>query len=134
MILTLVCSPFTLGNADANIEYARKAMRHSFFMDEVPIATHLLWPQVMSNIGGERVQTSQGTDVLLSKCERVVLYVDRGLSQGMEREWHLAKKLRKQILFRSISKWDIHAPKENYHQSPVFDTIKAFVGIDNDSL
>ena len=48
MKLVIIESPF-MGDKDLNIAYARKCLKHSLLKGESPIASHLLYPQVLND-------------------------------------------------------------------------------------
>lgn len=82
-------SPFaapTLEEIQANIEYARQAVRHSLSLGEAPSASHLLYTQegiLRDEVPHER---QWGIDAGLAwreVAEGSVVYIDRGISRGM---------------------------------------------------
>lgn len=85
MSLVIIESPYA-GEVDANVAYARAAMRDSILRGEHPIASHLLYTQsgiLDDNIPHER---QRGIDAGLAwrkVAERAVFYTDRGWSGGM---------------------------------------------------
>ena len=103
-------SPFA-GDVKANKAYARRAMKHSLSLGEAPLASHLLYTQMLDdNIPEER---QQGIDAGLAwrqVAELAVFYVDRGMSTGMKYalEAHLASGV--PVEFRRLSK--AKRPKE----------------------
>lgn len=86
MKLVIIESPFA-GDVEANIEYARKCVKDSLSKGEAPIASHLLYTQpgiLDDNIPEER---NWGIDAGLAwrkVAEGTVVYIDRGISKGME--------------------------------------------------
>jgi len=80
-----VASPF--GGEEENLEYARLCLADSIDRGEVPFAPHLLYPQVLDDSDEE----DRGTGMELARewidsCDLLVLYVDRGVSDGMVAE------------------------------------------------
>jgi hypothetical protein len=79
----IIESPYA-GDVDRNVLYARAALKHSLSLNEAPIASHLLYTQVLNdNILSER---EQGIDAGLAwrkAAELAVFYVDFGWSDGM---------------------------------------------------
>jgi len=87
--LTVIESPYrgaTLEEADENLAYAREALAHSIAQGECPVASHLLYTQALNDeIPAEREQGLELALELLRRADRLVFYVDRGLSRGMYR-------------------------------------------------
>jgi hypothetical protein len=83
--LVIVESPYA-GDVDANVAYARAAMRDSLNRGEAPIASHLLYTQpgiLRDEVPEER---QWGIDAGLAwreVAELAAFYVDRGWSAGM---------------------------------------------------
>lgn len=86
MRVVIIESPYA-GDVEANVAYARKAVRDSLLRGEAPIASHLLYTQdgvLDDNVPAER---QQGIDAGLAwrkVAEASVVYADRGISRGME--------------------------------------------------
>lgn len=84
--LVIVESPFA-GDVDANIAYARAAIRDCLLRGEAPIASHLLYTQpgvLNDDIPEER---ARGIDAGLAwgrVADATVVYIDRGMSRGMK--------------------------------------------------
>jgi hypothetical protein len=84
--LVILESPYA-GNVEANVAYARACLRDSLMRGEAPIASHLLYTQpgvLDDDVPEER---RQGIDAGLAwrrVAEASVVYVDRGVSPGME--------------------------------------------------
>lgn len=104
MRLVIVESPFA-GDVEANIQYARRCVRDSLSRGEAPIASHLLYTQegiLDDDIPSER---RWGIDAGLAwrdVAEASVVYVDRGISKGMEYGIAAAKAAGMPIEIRSI--------------------------------
>jgi hypothetical protein len=85
MRLVIIESPYA-GEVEANVEYARAAMRDSLNRGEAPIASHLLYTQpgiLRDEVAKER---QWGIDAGLAwrkVADCAVFYVDRGWSGGM---------------------------------------------------
>lgn len=85
MKLVIIESPYA-GDIEANVAYARAAMRDSLNRGEAPIASHLLYTQpgiLLDEVPEER---RWGIDAGLAwrkVAEAAVFYVDRGWSGGM---------------------------------------------------
>lgn len=86
MRLVILESPYA-GDIDRNTEYARACVRDSLLRGESPLASHLLYTQpgiLDDTIPSER---QQGIDAGLAwhkAAEASVVYVDYGISRGME--------------------------------------------------
>lgn len=86
MIRVIVESPFA-GNTEENIRYARKCMADCLKRGEAPFASHLLYTQegiLNDDIPDER---KLGIDAGLEwgkLANKTVVYVDRGISRGMQ--------------------------------------------------
>lgn len=90
--LVYICSPYSYGCINDNIENARRYSRFAVDTHYVPIAPHLLFPQFMDDSLGEDRQTAMFMNlVLLSKC--VQLWVFGSVrSEGMQQEIKWAKR------------------------------------------
>lgn len=81
----IVESPYA-GDIEANVEYARAAMRDCLLRGEAPYASHLLYTQpgvLRDEVPGERVHGIEAGFVWRAVAELTVFYVDRGWSHGM---------------------------------------------------
>ena len=104
MKLVILESPFA-GDVESNIEYARKCVRHSLSLGEAPIASHLLYTQ--SGILNDDVPEERqwGIDAGLAwkvVADKSVVYIDRGISKGMEYGIKLAKEQGLEVETRQI--------------------------------
>lgn len=106
--LVILESPFAATDeytVEENIEYARKCVRHSLSLGEAPIASHLLYTQdgiLNDNIPQER---QWGIDAGLAWKEVAqgsVVYIDRGISKGMEYGIKAAEEAGLTVEFRKI--------------------------------
>jgi hypothetical protein len=85
MRLVIVESPYA-GDIEANVAYARAAIRDCLRRGEAPIASHLLYTQEGVLRDGVPEERAQGIAAGLAWAERAdaaVFYVDRGWSRGM---------------------------------------------------
>lgn len=86
MKLVILESPYA-GEIEQNVEYARAAVRDSLSRGEAPIASHLLYTQegiLRDEVAEER---QWGIDAGLAwrrVADASVVYIDRGISKGME--------------------------------------------------
>lgn len=86
MKLVIVESPFA-GEVELNQTYARAAMADCLARNEAPYASHLLYtqPGVLDDLKPE--ERSLGIEAGLAwgkKADATVVYVDRGMSNGMK--------------------------------------------------
>jgi hypothetical protein len=104
MKLVIIESPYA-GDIEANIEYARAAVRDSLTHGEAPIASHLLYTQpgiLDDDIPEER---QWGIDAGLAwrhVSEATVVYQDLGISDGMLYGIRLAMDAGKPIIYRTL--------------------------------
>lgn len=85
MRLVIIESPYA-GDVEANVEYARKALRDSLLRGEAPIASHLLYtqPNVLDdNVTHERNLGINAGLAWGEKADATVVYADLGVSNGM---------------------------------------------------
>lgn len=89
MRLVILESPYageTAEEINGNIEYARRCVRDSLMRGEAPIASHLLYTQpgiLDDSIPEEREQGINAGLAWRKVAEASVVYVDKGISQGM---------------------------------------------------
>lgn len=83
-MLVMVESPYA-GDIERNTRYAQRAMLDSLRRGEAPFVMHLLYPQVLDeNNPEERAKgIAQGLR-WLERADLVALYIDYGVSSGME--------------------------------------------------
>lgn len=86
MRLVIIESPYA-GDVAGNIEYARACIRDSLSRGEAPIASHLLYTQNGILRDGEPSERQWGIDAGLAwgrVADATVVYMDRGISKGMD--------------------------------------------------
>ena len=86
MELVILESPFA-GDVDENIEYARRCVRDSLLRGEAPIASHLLYTQdgiLDDDIPEERQHGIDAGLAWKTVATKSVVYLDKGITQGME--------------------------------------------------
>lgn len=104
----IIESPFwgqTKQENKENIEYARRALKDSLQRNEAPFASHLLYTQVLDD--NEPFQRSQGIaagQAWQEKATLIAVYVDRGISEGMQASIEKAYKKRIPVEVRSFNK------------------------------
>lgn len=79
-------SPYA-GDIEANVAYARACLGDCLARGEAPIASHLLYTQpgvLRDEISGERAKGIKAGHAWMSAADAVVVYTDRGISEGMK--------------------------------------------------
>jgi len=76
-------TPFA-GDIEAHVAYARRCLRDCLARGEAPIASHLLYPQILDDsIAAERALGIAAGLGWLRLAEAMVAYIDYGISPGM---------------------------------------------------
>ena len=94
--LVYICSPYS-GNTEFNANNARIYSRFAVAKGAIPLASHLLFPQFMSEEHERSFALFMGS-VLLGKCKEVWVFGDT-MSGGMKIETAKAKKMGKVIRY-----------------------------------
>lgn len=82
----IIESPYA-GDIEANVEYARRCVRESLERGEAPIASHLLYTQpgiLRDEVEKERKWGIDAGLAWRSVADASVVYIDKGISRGME--------------------------------------------------
>ena len=98
----IIESPYA-GDIKRNIKYARKCLLDSLQRGEAPIASYLLYTQVLDDTIPE--QRTLGIDAgleWLKSAEKHVFYIDYGYSDGMARAMQRALRNNIEIEERTI--------------------------------
>lgn len=106
MKLVILESPFA-GNVNDNIEYARLALRDSILRGEAPIASHLLYTQdsVLNDGIPEERQLGISAGLAWGKvADETIVYIDKGISKGMEYGIKRAVEENRSVIFRKLYK------------------------------
>jgi hypothetical protein len=106
MKLIIIESPFA-GDVNANILYARRAVRDSLLRGEAPIASHLLYTQdgiLDDNVPTERQHGIEAGLAWRHVSTKTVVYADLGISKGMEYGIAAAKTAGKDVEYRYLDK------------------------------
>lgn len=107
--LVIIESPFA-GDVEGNIAYARKCVADALSRGEAPIASHLLFPQLLDdNVPAER---QAGIDAGLAwyrVADKCVVYADRGWSTGMYAALVRAEKCGVPVEVRRIEEHEVAA-------------------------
>lgn len=89
-----------------NVDYARAAMLDSLARGEAPIASHLLYTQVLND--DDKGQRQFGIDAGLAwaeHAEATVVYLDLGVSAGMVTGLEHAARHHRTIELRKLAGW-----------------------------
>lgn len=106
MRLVIIESPYA-GDVEANVAYARLCVRDSLFRGEAPIASHLLYTQpgiLDDDIPAERQQGIDAGLAWRAVAQASVVYIDRGISRGMEYGIAAARAAGLPVEFREIER------------------------------
>lgn len=89
-----------------NTYYADAALLDSLSRDEAPFLGHLLYPRVLDDTGeDDRRRGIRAHVAWLRGSESVAVYIDLGVSSGMQEALTLASQLKLPIVERSIPHW-----------------------------
>lgn len=86
MRLVIIESPYA-GDVEANVDYARAAVRDSLGRGEAPIASHLLYTQPGVLDDDKPEERQWGIDAGLAwrtVAEATIVYTDKGITKGMK--------------------------------------------------
>ncbi len=87
----VVESPFR-GNRELHVSYAKEALLDSLRRGEAPLASHLLYPQVLDDdVADERRQGIAGGHAWIPHADALAVYHDHGVSNGMQRGISVAR-------------------------------------------
>jgi|SRR5579875_243272 len=105
--LVIVESPYA-GDIERNMAYARAAMRDCLTRGEAPLASHVLYAHsgVLDDL--DPVQRQSGIDAGLAwgrAAHLTAVYVDLGISRGMEEGIAAAHAAGCEVVFRSLPAW-----------------------------
>jgi hypothetical protein len=105
--IVILESPYA-GDVERNLKYARRALFDSIERDEAPLASHLLYTQVLDDtLPHERKKGMELHMHLIRSAPPltpIVAYIDYDISPGMMEALHLANEIGLPILFRRIGK------------------------------
>jgi hypothetical protein len=97
-------SPYA-GDVGANVSYARACLLDSLSRGEAPLASHLLYTQVLTDdFEPERMFGIGAGHAWLNVAEAVAVYTDHGISNGMRVAINLAEALAKPIEYRTLKR------------------------------
>lgn len=104
MTRVIIESPYA-GDIDKNIEYARRCIADSLSRGEAPFASHLLYTQpgiLNDNIPEERRLGIEAGLLWGEMAEKTVVYIDLGISKGMQYGIDKALQSGRKIEYRKI--------------------------------
>jgi hypothetical protein len=95
------------GKYTTNVRYARACLRDALGRGEAPIAFHLLYPQVLDDkLEPERAYGIGAGQAWIAQAQALVVYRDRGISNGMKRSINIAEAIGKPIEYRELGEWE----------------------------
>lgn len=101
MKLVIVESPLA-GDYEANRAYARACVYDSLMRGEAPLASHLLYTQMLDDkIPAERTLGIEAGLAWGRKADLTAVYTDRGISSGMQLGIDRAKAEGRPVEYRS---------------------------------
>src|SRR5690242_6711100 len=103
--LVIIESPYA-GDVESNVAYARACLRDCLLRGEAPIASHLLYTQPGVLDDDVPTERQRGIDAGLAwrrVAEATVVYVDRGISRGMQYGIAAARAAGLPVEFRNLS-------------------------------
>lgn len=106
VIRVIIESPFkgeTVEERMENIKYARAACRDAVMKQEIPMASHLLYPQFLAEENPhERNIGIQSGYVWWDIADKIIFYIDRGMSDGMIEAFRKAANEKRVFEFRYL--------------------------------
>ena len=109
--IVIIESPYA-GDVARNTAYARAALRDSLFRGEAPFASHLLYTQpgvLRDDVPHEReLGIAAGLELAL-KADLTAVYVDLGISPGMQRGIEAAEAAGRRIQRRGLDIGELRA-------------------------
>ena len=98
----IIESPYK-GDIERNTHYARLCLQHSLDMGEAPIASHLLYTQILDeDVQHERMLGINAGLAWKEVAEAQVFYIDYGMSEGMKYALKYATENKIPIVYRKI--------------------------------
>ncbi len=102
MVKVVIESPYA-GDVEKNLSYAKMCLKDSLKRGEAPIASHLLYTQVLDdNLPSERMWGIEAGLAWLELADLHVFYIDLGMSAGMDFAMTESLRLGKVIETRKI--------------------------------
>lgn len=101
-LLVIIESPLA-GDYQGNQAYARACLLDSLKRREAPLASHLLYPQVLDDLNpGERTTGIEAGLAWGRVADLTAVYTDRGISAGMNLGIERAKQEGRRVVFRQL--------------------------------
>ena len=98
----ILLSPFA-GDVAGNLRYAKRAMLDAIKRGDAPIASHLLYPQVLDDTIVDQRRTGISCErAWMLQAQAIVAYIDLGISSGMVETINLANLLSIPVEHRRI--------------------------------
>lgn len=100
-------SPYA-GDIETNVAYARAAVRDCVLRGDAPIASHLLFTQpgiLRDDVPEERALGIEAGLAWGAEAEATVVYVDRGISRGMQYGIERAQREGRPVEYRRLPGW-----------------------------
>lgn len=98
-------APGPLGDETTHVEYARRALAHSLSRGEAPLASHLLYPQVLADTDPRERAQGIAAGLTWARCaDLTAAYIDYGVSPGMQSAIDAAQAAQQPIEFRLIGR------------------------------
>lgn len=101
MKLVVIESPYAGLYLARNLRYAKRALRDSFSRNEAPYASHLLYPQVISEENERRLALTAAQE-FVKHADLLAVYTDNGISPGMEEAIRVAQENNVKIEYRRL--------------------------------
>ena len=108
MVLVSIESPYA-GDIETNLRYARACMSDCLKRGEAPIASHLLYTQegiLDDDIPEERKLGIQAGFEWNQAAEKTVVYIDLGISKGMQDGIEEANQRCRPVEYRDLDEWE----------------------------
>ena len=106
--LVYICSPYSYGCINDNIENARRYSRFAVDTHYVPIAPHLLFPQFMDDSDDPDPNTAMFMNmILMTKCAEVWVF-GNNITKGMAAEIRRANETQKPVRYFSNKCKEVH--------------------------
>ena len=104
MRLVIIESPYA-GDIEGNVAYARDCVRDALARGEAPFASHLLYTQpgiLRDEVPAERAHGIGAALAWYRAADAAVVYIDRGVSRGMQQGIATAQAAGKPVEYRSL--------------------------------
>lgn len=131
MQLVAIESPYA-GNIEENVKYAKEAMNDCLSRGEAPYASHLLLTRDGVLDDNDSEERELGISVGFSwgdKADKRVVYMDLGISSGMQRGIDRAKEIGQEVGYRSLDDWGEDEVNDNRKE---YDDILTIIKVHGD--